>query len=247
MKLRRFTEAGVEAVRKALHEVEKAGDLAPATALLSREDLTEDIPALADIDLDETRTFDTTFAFCEYFHSLIKDHSPLRYRTDSGFWTWLAVVYLPQLVKSNDENFRIGDRTRYIPNPNSYRDYYRHLLVGAYMIYAQYDQIGKAQACKTLLWKPLDTYGDVYEQVASRQWAVQNPAIIELLNRLYFDERTQRIKPGAGGPNPGTARRLIYVLDQFGMTRDFFEMNDVEEMLTILPHEFDKFNPLRMS
>lgn len=40
MKLRWFTEAGVEAVRKALHDVEKAGDLAPATALLSREDPT---------------------------------------------------------------------------------------------------------------------------------------------------------------------------------------------------------------
>ena len=58
MKLRRFTEAGVEAVRKALHEVEKAGDLAPAMSLLSRDDLTEIIPALADIDLAKTSSAD---------------------------------------------------------------------------------------------------------------------------------------------------------------------------------------------
>ena len=31
MKLRRLTEAGVEAMRRALPEVEKTGDLAPAT------------------------------------------------------------------------------------------------------------------------------------------------------------------------------------------------------------------------
>ena len=46
MKLRRFTEAGVEAVRKALHDVEKAGDLAPATAT---------IPSSASRDAAQTR------------------------------------------------------------------------------------------------------------------------------------------------------------------------------------------------
>jgi len=243
MKLRRFTPDGVAAVRETLPKIEETGDLSLAEALVENRDLTEDIPELSSVDLDPDRVFPTTYAFCEYFHSLMKDHKPLSYRTDVGFWTWLAMVYVKQLVKSTNDRIKVGDATRYIPNPLGYQDYYRHLLAGAYGIYAQYDLKGCAAVCKTLLWKPMDTYGDVYEQIASRQGMVQDPAIVSVLNDLYFDDKYQKLKPRSGGDYPGAARRLVVAIDQIGMTRDFFEKNDADEILNVLPKEFDVFNP----
>lgn len=241
MKLCRFNEKGIAAVRELLPQIKLVDDLARAEALVSAEDLIEAIPVLADIDLDASRIFPTTFAFCEYFHSLMKDHKPLSYRTDVGFWTWLAMVYVRQLVKVNGDDAKVGDQTRYIPAPDGYRDYYRHLLAGAFQIYAQYELDGNSSACKALLWKAMDTYGDVYEQIASRQWMVQNPAIVDALNYLYFDSSEKRLKPNSGGPYPGAARRLVVAVDQLAMTRDFYEINDAGELIAILPAEFDKF------
>jgi len=101
MKLRRFTSAGVEMARQYLAAVKESNDVENVTlngqpfnraALISSPAYSDAIPALADLELDETRTFDTTFAFCEYFDSLIHDHNPQAYREDVGFWTWLAIV-----------------------------------------------------------------------------------------------------------------------------------------------------------
>ena len=243
MKLRRFTEAGVVAVRKALHEVEKAGDLAPATALLSCEDLTEDIPALADIDLDETLPFDTTFAFCEYFHSLIKDHSPLRYRTDSGFWTWLAVVYLKQLVKVDTSKVDFGKYYRIVYS-KTYGEAHRHLLAGPYYVFYVYRDT--PQVCKGLMWNRLYEHGEIQEQIMARQQLVQNAAVVGTATLLYFDERTQTLKKGSGGSGAGSPRRFAVVVDQLALTRDLVEIDDAQEFLRLLPNEFDRFNPIKV-
>ena len=243
MKLRRFTEAGVVAVRKALYEVEKAGDLAPATALLSREDLTEDIPALADIDLDETRTFDTTFAFCEYFHSLIKDHSPLRYRTDSGFWTWLAVVYLPQLVKVDDKGgISVGAVERVVYDGKNFSRAYRHLMSHAYYLFRAYER--DPELTYAALIHPINVVGDLPDKILSNQTVSQNPALMNAINALYFDAEKGEAKKGSGGDRAGSIRRFIYVTDQLAMTRDMFDLADSQELLAILPEEFKSFQSI---
>ena len=117
MKLRRFTSAGVEMARQYLAAVKESNDVENVTlngqpftraALISSPAYSDAIPALTDLDLDETRTFDTTFAFCEYFDSLIHDHNPQAYREDVGFWTWLAIVYLKQLAKVGDDTVDVG-------------------------------------------------------------------------------------------------------------------------------------------
>ena len=135
MKLRRFTSAGVEMARQYLAAVKESNGVENVTlngqpftraALISSPAYSDDIPALADLDLDETRVFDTTFAFCEYFDSLIHDHNPQSYREDVGFWTWLAFVYLPQLVTESKKGLSVGDVTRLICHPENYQRQYRH-------------------------------------------------------------------------------------------------------------------------
>ncbi len=192
MKLRRFTSAGVEMARQYLAAVKEANNVDAVTlngqpftraALISSPAYSDAIPALAGLDLDETRTFDTTFAFCEYFDSLIHDHNPQTYREDVGFWTWLAMVYLPQLVTESKKGLSVGDMTRLVYHPENYQRQYRHLLAGAYYVYVLYSQT--PDTCHFIFAHKLNVFPDVAEQIMSKQSIVQNVAWISKAEFLW--------------------------------------------------------------
>jgi hypothetical protein len=79
--------------------------------------------------------------------------------------------------------------------------------------------------------------GEMYEQVASKQPIVRNGAIMDLINRLYVDRSTQRIRRGAQGKGPGSVRRLSEVLQQFDLTFDIWDMGQ-GQLEALLPAEF---------
>ena len=243
MKMRRFTPAGIIAVKAFLADIKALGqlDLVRRDQLLTGP-LTEPISALADLDLDTARVFDTTFAFCEYFDSLIHDYNPQAYRADVGFWTWLAMAYLPQLVLDVRGRFRIGEEARLVYSFN-YTEMHRHLLASPFYIFELYRSNSKV--CKCVMWNRLSVHGELQEQIAARQPIVQNPALMGVVSALYFDFTKNNVKKGSGGSGPGSPRRFAEAVDQFAMTRDFFSDDDVVEFLKILPEEFDRFNPAR--
>ena len=253
MKLRRFTSAGVEMARQYLAAVKESNDVENVTlngqpftraALISSPAYSDAIPALADIDLDETRTFDTTFAFCEYFDSLIHDHNPQAYREDVDFWTWLAMVYLPQLVKVKSGKVVTGAEARLVYSVSSHLLRHRHLFCYPFYLYNNYRTT--PDICKVVLWHNLNTYNDLVEQILSRQFVVQNPALLKAANTLYFDLNVGKAKPGAAGDGAGGVRRFIVLVDQLARTRDFFDMEDYEVFIQMLPKEFERFKRLRV-
>ena len=248
MKLRRFTSAGVEMARQYLAAVKESGDVENVTpngqpftraALISSPAYSDAIPALADLDLDETRVFDTTFAFCEYFDSLIHDHNPQAYREDVGFWTWLAVVYLPQLVKKGPAKLILGDESRLVFNPLTFGKSHRHLIASSFYFYRLH---GDKSLVEVPLAHKMNTSGDILEAVIARQEIAGNAAYLKAIRTLYFNEMEHKVKSRVGGPNaPGGIRRLIDIVDQFGRTRDFYDENDSGAFIAILPKEFNRF------
>ena len=251
MKLRRFTDAGVAKAREFLAAVKESGDVEnvmlngqPFTraTLLSSPAYSDAIPALADIDLDETRTFDTTFAFCEYFDSLIHDHNPQAYREDVGFWTWLAMVYLPQLVKTKGGKVSVGAVERIVFEGLNFNRAYRHLLALSFYLYQNFN--GNPMLCNVALYHPLNSVGDLPDKIMANQTVMQNPAIMAALNSLYFDDNLMLAKKGSGGERPGAIRRFLAVFDQISMTRDFFEESDGAMLMSLLPKEFNRFRNL---
>jgi hypothetical protein len=251
MKLRRFTSAGVEMARQYLAAVKEANNVDAVTlngqpftraALISSSAYSDAIPALADLELDETRTFDTTFAFCEYFDSLIHDHNPQAYREDVGFWTWLAFVYLPQLVKTKGGKVSVGAAERVIFEGQNFNRAYRHLLALAFYLYQNFN--GKPMLCNVALCHPLNSVGDLPDKIMANQTVMQNPAIMAALNRLYFDDNLMSPKKGSGGERPGAIRRFLAVLDQISLTRDLFEESDGAMLMSLLPNEFNRFKNL---
>ena len=240
MKMRRFTPAGIITVKAFLADIKASGrlDLVRRDQLLTGP-LTEPIPALADLDLDTARIFDTTFAFCEYFDSLIHDHNPQAYRTDVGFWTWLAMAYLPQLVKSIKDKMSAGDDSRIVFHAEVFGKSHRHLLASPYYLYTQHADKGLTHAP---LFHRLNTPGDVLEAIIARQDIAQNEAFLDAIRQLYFDNARHVVKPKVGGPKAiGGIRRFVDMVDQFGRTRDFYAADDSLEFLKILPAEFDRF------
>ena len=248
MKLRRFTDAGVAKTRAFLAAVKESNDVENVTldgqpftraTLLSSPAYSDVIPALADLDLDETRTFDTTFAFCEYFDSLIHDHNLQAYREDVGFWTWLVMVYLPQSVKTKGGKVCLGEQAKLIYVPDNYQRQYRHFLAGPYYLYFYYREM--PDICRAVLTHKINTLPDITEQITSRYDVVHNPAYLAVVNELYFDKKKGILRRGAGGKGPSAPRNLVRVIDQLAMTRDFFDVGDSACLLKLLPNHFSSF------
>ena len=248
MKLRRFTSAGVEMARQYLAAVKESNDVENVTlngqpftraALISSPAYSDAIPALADLDLDEMRVFDTTFAFCEYLDSLIHDHNPQAYREDVGFWTWLAMVYLPQLSHTKSNKIELGATARLVYDTASHVNAHRHLLVFPYYLYAAYRN--NPELTKVVLLHRINSVSDLVEQIIARQYILQNPAYMAALTGLYLKNDGTGIKPGSGGERPGAVRRFVTMVDQFGMTHDFYQEEDSVRFIELLPKEFERF------
>jgi len=241
MKFRRFTPAGLAAASEFLAKAKETSslDLAARDALIFAPALTEPVPGLADVEFDETRVFDTTFSFCEYMHSIIGDRKPQEYHEDAGFWTYLAFAYINQLVGESQGKVKIGAEARLVYSTVSHMTGHRHLLCYPYYLYNAYKDT--PEICRVVLWHRPSIYNDLVEQLLSRQFIVQNPAFLRTANVLYFDARKMSTKRGAAGDGRGGVRRFVAMVDQFAMTRDFFDMKDADEFLTLLPAEFERF------
>ena len=158
---------------------------------------------------------------------------------DVGLWVWLTLFYFDVLCPATaggERNPR--ERAAYIPEPNNFQRYYRHLLLGSYLIHrANKDDLSRAMA---FLCKPPHVIDDVVAQIAARQEYITNRSVVELTTRLYFDAATGKLRRGAGGKGKGSPRRLADVLGQYDVTWDLYSMTTAE-FLGVLPDEFARF------
>lgn len=230
MKLRRFTEAGISRF-----DDFRASPLRTEDQLQKIiEDMTCSVIANADIEVERV-SLPTRFAVGEYLYALFDGAEAPGVNIDVGIWTWLAAFYFEQLCPPVSSP---GDRPRWVPAVDNYRQYYRHLLAGPYLIYrAHSDNPHRTMA---LLANPPHQPGDIAEQLASRQELVTNPSVMEVATRLYINPATNSPKRGAAGRGPGSARRLAAILNQLDLTWDLYGL-DPDKLLAILPSEFDRF------
>jgi hypothetical protein len=182
--------------------------------------------------------FKTRWDAARYLNTLLSGITDAE--RDINLWAWLTAFYFDVLCPANDAGERrLRERAAYFPEPENYKRYYRHLLLGPYLIYhAHLDYPARAIA---LLCKPLHIITDVEAQIAASQELVTNRAVVELATNLYYDPKTKTTKPGAGGKGPGSPRRLVSVLNQFDLTWDLYAAT-TDELMNLLPKEFEKFS-----
>ena len=230
MRLRKFTPEGMDWFRE--FRSSRVDESSALRAIL--KDRRFAAYAEPEVAVDR-QDFATRFTVGKYFHDLLhpKDSTPNILDVES--WTWLCALHFDLLCPLGATP---GDRARWEPAVGNFRQYYRHLLAGPYLIYrAHYDKPTRAMA---LLTNEPRQPGEIAEQLASRQELVTNPTVIEVATRLYVNPTTKRPKRHAAGKGPGSARRLVAVLSQFDLIWDLWCLSP-EQLLELLPNEFDPF------
>lgn len=168
-------------------------------------------------------------------HSVADDSALI---ANTGFWTWLAFFLFDTIAPSRVRGRSIWEDARYILARGDYRKYYRHLVAGPYLMIRTHSD--SPHIVRGLLATLPDSPGDVYEQLASRPVIVTSRAAVALATKLYYDAESQRIRRGAAGAGPGSARRYASVLMQYDVTFDLYTVTE-ERLVGMLPREFERF------
>jgi hypothetical protein len=236
MKLRRLTDAGIEAFSNYLAMLRVDPSLPPPVQLLDGAGVSEPLPTQAAV---EQRAFASRLAAAEYLHGVLAASELKGIDRDRGLWTWLTLYYFDQVCPLKAKGSRsVKHIARYIPELSNYLRFYRHLLVGPYFIYKSHADL-PARATVVLI-SPLAVPGEVVEQIASRQELISNKSVLGTLTKLYVDENECKLKRGAGGKGNGAARRFADVLGQFERTYDLYAISE-SNLYNMLPHEFERF------
>lgn len=238
MKLRRFNPDGVGAFTTYRARLALEPSLLPPTQLLDDPALTVEMPG--DVDVPP-RTFKNRLEAGVFLNSIVDATGISLPELDQGLWTWLTLFYFDEVCPADAYgNHYPQNEARLIAQVDNFQRFYRHLLLGPFLIVrAHRDDPNRAIAflCKPL-WEP----GEIVEQLASRKELVTNRAVAEAATRLYYDQASGSFKRGAGSSVKGAPRRLAALLNQLDITWYLYGLG-VDELLHLLPKEFDRFRP----
>jgi hypothetical protein len=240
MNLRRFNLDGVAQFANYRARLALEPSLPPPVQLLEDPALTELVPGGADV---LPQSFKNRLEAGTFLNQLIDDSGINLPERDQGLWTWLTLFYFDEVCPADGHGNRAPqNEARLIAQVDNFQRFYRHLLLGPFLIVrAHRDEPARAIAflCKPL-WEP----GEIVEQLASRKELVTNRAVAEAATRLYYEPATGSFKRGAGSSVKGAPRRLAALLNQLDITWYLYGMN-VDDLLGLLPKEFDRFRPTR--
>jgi hypothetical protein len=238
MLLRRLTQTGIQRFSAFLDSLSSEFPEPYPEDLLENQ---EDSTALGtSIEIDR-KSFSNRFEAASYLDQRFSRGQLSSVEYDTGIWAWLALFFFEQLCRQDEEGHYLpGEMARWIPENDNFRKYYRHLLRGPYSIYAAHRE--DPTRVMALLCGPLREPGDVVEQLSARQELVTNAGVMETATILYYDAEGKKLRRGAAGRGPGSARRLADLFNQFDVTWDLYGMPS-GGLLGLLPREFDRFRP----
>jgi len=207
--------------------------LAGISSLTSNTEYFEMIPCEIEI-----RPVSNRLELAEILHDSIASNLRLKkLQSDQGLWSWLAAAWMPTLFENSPRSARIGEQARWILDLQKTR-YYRHLLAGPYFIYNHH--LPNPKKALSILGGSAIVPGELVGQIAASS-DIAFSVGAEVATILYVDPKTGKAKKGSGGAGPGSPRRLTAAyLNQVDLTVDYRGMS-AEQVLKILPKEFDKF------
>ena len=235
--VRVFSPRGIGTFGRALDAM-RDGEQIDVVAMRDDQALTETVPGGPGVDV---RPFRDRFEAGKYFYELLEPHAAELgdIERNAGLWSWLALCWIDVLAPVGSDGSRpLREQARWIAFVDNYKRYYRHLLAGPYRIYKAHRD--DPEVAMAVLATPVNRFGEVVEQFASRQEFIVNRNLLSAITKLYYDPSAHAIKRGAAGKGGGSARRLADVLNQFDLTWDIHGMPS-DELLGLLPNEFARF------
>lgn len=245
IKLKCFSEQGVDKVRSAIDAHTDGSKKGSHGAPISLDDLNEIIGMASDdsllektnlsIQLDETKKFKSSYELGEYVFSLLKDNNPEE--IDSGVWTWLAIVYISQLLRyrKKDDKYLLGSSYRYVFDKNVRLRYYRHLVYMPWYLYQFLDTDSYI-----FLYSPPFESGEFLAQ-AQKDEVVSNRELIAMCAKYYFDSDKNKFASGFFGTNKEDVRTLRWlvqvIVPQLSVNFDIRHCNK-DALFDLLPDSF---------
>jgi len=239
IKTRRLNTDGIAAFSGWLES--PTGNIPPSD-LLNGDALTE---FFGDFEIDEAREFESRLEFGSYLNEQFDgaDFNGLMSPDSDGLWVWLAVVYFKQLAPAK---IRRAEHYVVMRKGSAGSLAYRHAVRTPYELVRIHGQ--NAQLC---LKSPMHTFGDMTEQLASRQTIAHNRGFFQTAYDLYIaDGKLKRgasskpKKPKDRKPGDmaglGSVRRLAIALQRLDLTYDT-EVMQSGLMKAVLPKEFRKY------
>jgi hypothetical protein len=233
MRLRAFNDVGIKAFRKFLADARQEPTLAVPFHLLEDDGLNEAINPLIDV---EPRRFAVRRDAAEYLCSLLHALPEHDVMHNSGLWTWLTLFYFDEVCPIEKGCRSVKNDYAYVFEPNNSRHFYRHRLYLAWYILTLAPTHNRLFLSSDL--SSLDKYS---EEVFKRLFLTRIPAIFEVLDRLYWDERRGRARAGLVSPHAVKAGDLVHRLPitirQLEKTYDLINLK-AEQLLELLGPEF---------
>lgn len=240
MKLRKLTARG-SAIYEQWLQVRKPGDMPPESLIEGAEE-TEDF--INGLEIDPTKVFETRYAFGKYIAETLARSSAtfLLSERNDAFWNWLTVVYFAQFGQKNSKHWH------YVVTRKGHSGAltYRHLARTSFEMYWRHRE-------SSLVMQNVDmcTWGDMSEQLTSRQNIAYHHGCIATANMLYL--QNGKLRRGAAGRVPPRAKRkqgdqqgrggvarLVLAVRRLCRTYDTHILDTVQ-MLELLPREFAGF------
>jgi len=188
----------------------------------------------------EDRPFAQAMDLARYAFEVVANSGVAEPDRDKGLWAWLALFWFRRLCpRSTHGQYLPGERARWIPALDEAFRYYRHLVLGRYLVYAtNRDKPARALA---FLCQPPQIVGHVYYQLAARQSLITCRAVVEAATLLYYDTAKRRLRRNAQTyGRAGSVFRFANILMQLDRTIDLHSATG-PELLALLPAEFGEF------
>lgn len=241
MKIRRLTESGRQEYRDWL-ATRKLGDVPPKD-LLDGSNQTE---AAFVVEVDVGKKFSSRYEFGEYIVGAFSglDAKALLGHEWDGLWDWLTVLYFDQFGEKDSRPWHYAV-TR---SGHSGSLAYRHLARTSYEMYLRH-----RESSRVMLAVPMGTWGDMSEQLTSRQKVAYHRGYIQAANALYMSGgklrrgAASRVKPRAKRKSGdvtgrGSVARLALAVQRLSRTYDTHPLQ-LDDLLGLLPKEFGGFMP----
>lgn len=238
MKLRRLNQLGLEKMGSYLDSLTSDNPQSYPSSIPVKDTTSEDL--IPQIEIDPDIRFPRRFEAAKYLFACLAPLRTSKFRSleqDRGLWAWLSLLWFQQLCpKDRDGRLRPRERARWIPVLESSRRFYRHLLLGPYVIYRMHSS--NPELVEPVLSNKLEVAtGEVFRTIVETPQFLSSAPVLALFGRLYYDSNKKRMIRGAGTKGSGGARRLGDLLSQLDRTFDLHTIK-ADDLLGLLPNEF---------
>jgi len=250
--IREFNKAGIERFREYLEDSRQLSKSWPQPLppfnLLEDATLTKTISPRIEI---ESTSFTTKKDAAEYLVVKLKSLQFEEVRKNAGLWTWLTLFYFDSICPPDGLLSKrvVYNDYRYIFEPNSARNYYRHSLFTSWYVKTLVDRYLETRVSSTssftesrlLLSAPIAYQDTATTAVLRRLYLTRIPCIFEVVDRLYWNDTNN--EPRRGLISSETKRgnllhRFSQRVLQLERTYDLMSL-DADTLIELLGDEFD--------